>query len=299
MGKVQTPVEPTQDHTTSPTCVGIRAADGEVCGRDEIYSPKYQLCNTCYTRACRKKLLSTLTKYKKDRFIRGPKAPPKEDSTTEGASRDKSSTFAYGAFDTAGMEPWERSFVLSRKKDVTEHFEDPTSKGIAHRWVLAELLLEQLNKHAEDYQAAEDFAKLTAVLTQMDKVEKRVQGLQKELNFLPSQTMEDKKIEDIFSNMITNHRIHKATHVAEFDHAEIELMAKKGMDVEFETMRISEITGRLAKERARALVMVTVGAALDVTREVFGLDDEQATDLMERFAVRLKDKVPEIIPLVD
>lgn len=225
--------------------------------------------------------------------------PQFEDGLIDSSDPDESKSFAYGKFDVAGLDKWERTFLLARKKDVAEHFEDPTSKGIAHRWVQAELLLEQLRQRATAYYSDENHKGFDTVLAQINKMEKMVQGLQKELNFLPSQTADEKKIEEIFSNMVTAHRMHKAQYVTGFDHEEIELMVAKGMDVELEKVRIAEITGRLARERARALVVVILSVVLEVAREVFGLDDGQSEDLMERLAVRLKSRIAEVLPLVD
>ena len=311
------PITPPKDATTNPTCVGIRPS-GDVCASPDIKSTKYQLCSTCYTNNSRLKKLATMTVYKKPQYgkradgskqVKKPPPVPKtlEPDFSDGElllaeddfGDDTSKSFAYGRFDVSGLDRWEKTFVFNRKKDVVEKFDDPSSRGIAHRWVLAELSLEQLRRKAAQYQSTEDFAKLNQVLTQMNKIEKMVQDLQKELSFLPSQTMEDKKIEEVFSNMATSYKKHKAHYVADFDDDEIELMVAKGMDVELERTRITEITGRLAKERARAIHMIIVDSALEVARETFGLDDRQSADYVERMTVRIKSKVPEMIPLVD
>lgn len=290
-----------------PTCVGIRT-DGDVCGSPNIKSRKYQLCNTCYTRACRTGALAALKVYHKARYSprdyqktdKKPKSPRFESSPDDvSTEKESKQSFSYGKFDVSGMEKWEKAFVFSRKKDVAEAFDDPTSKGIAHRWVQSELFLERLRRKAMEYQEAEDFVKLNAALSQIDRMEKMVQGLQKELNFLPSQTAEDKKVEEIFSNMEINYRKHKARLVAGFDAKEVELMVKKGMNVELERKRLAEITGRLSMERARSLVISIVDAAMDVARDVFNINDEQAMDLMERLSVRVKSKIPEIVPFID
>jgi hypothetical protein len=197
------------------------------------------------------------------------------------------------------MQPWEKAFVFSRKKDVGEHFDDPASKGIAHRWVLAELMLERQRRKAMEYQSNEESAKLDKALGQIDKMEKMVQSLQKELNFLPSQTLEEKKIEEVFSNMYDDYRNHKTHYVAGFDEEEIQLMLKKKMDVPLEQTRLSEITGRLSRERARALVRILVDSCLDVCRDTFSLNEKQIEDVLERLLMRVKTKAPAIKPLID
>jgi hypothetical protein len=130
-------------------------------------------------------------------------------------------------------------------------------------------------------------------------MEKMVQSLQKELNFLPSQTLEEKKIEEVFSNMYDDYRNHKTHYVAGFDEEEIQLMLKKKMDVPLENKRLSEITGRLARERARAIKRIMVDSCMDVCRDVFGLDDAQVEDLLERWLMRVKTKAPAIKGLID
>lgn len=228
-----------------------------------------------------------------------PEFQTAEDILSDSEDTDDSKSFVFGKFDVSGLDLWERTFLANRRRDVAEHFEDPTSKGIAHRWVQSELLLEQLQRKATVALNGDDSKGLNMFLATIDRVEKSVQGLQKELNFLPSQTFEERKAEEIFSNMVIDFRLNKAKYVVGFDKEEEALMMAKGMNVELERKRLSAITGRLSRERARAILVIFLGSMMEVATETFGLGENQAEDLMERLVVRVKSKAPEITPLID
>jgi hypothetical protein len=211
-----------------------------------------------------------------------------------------STPLKYGTFSSEGYDKWEIGFLRTRRTELAHLFDDPSKKGLAHRMILAELECERLGRRATFYsQNRKTLVLAEKTLTLKDRVEKTVRELQKELLFLPSQTQEEKKIEEVFTEMARKFQEYKAKYAVGFDADEVALMSKKGMNVEFEKARLAEITGRLSKERAKDLARVILVTVFDGMREMFTITDVQMEDIIEKLLQKLRDTVPTMAPLID
>jgi hypothetical protein len=211
-----------------------------------------------------------------------------------------STPLKYGTFSSEGYDKWEIGFLRTRRTELAHLFDDPSKKGLAHRMILAELECERLGRRATFYsQNRKTLVLAEKTLTLKDRVEKTVRELQKELLFLPSQTQEEKKIEEVFTEMARKFQEYKAKYTVGFDADEVALMAKKGMNVEFEKARLAEITGRLSKERAKDLARVILATVFDGMREMFTISDVQMEDIIEKLLQKLRNIAPTMAPLID
>lgn len=301
------------NHPQTSICVRIKR-DGIRCTKP-VFSVKYQLCRSCYSVASRRKGLAEMKVYRPDAYTTSDKKigrPPKPrgrqkkdksvieiPDVVESTDTSTEPSLAYGVFESSAFEKWEMDFIRRRKRDLEHFFEDPSSKGLAHRLVLHELNLERLRRRQREAVDKKEFGAVDKISSLLDKGEKTINTIQKELMFLPSQTMEEKKFEEVLSELHKQYQKYKAEYVVEFTPDEMALMTVKGLNISFEKGKLKEITGRLAKERARALARVLIVSFMELMIDLYQLDQKTAEDLILKLRQKCKEVVPAIEEFVD
>ena len=327
--------EELKDLGSSPRCVEIKR-NGKRCKRP-VFSQKYQLCRTCYGLASNAGTLKSHAMYRtkrkkgnkekriKRRKTQGslpdvpqyihPDATPMDDSK-ESTATDKPPTtveleseydgilnapLVYGKFDNKGgnFARWELVFLNRRRDELSHFFDRPESSGLAHRMILLELQSERLRRRAEAYTLIDDVGKTEKVMQLVERMEKTIRDLQKELLFLPRDIQDEYRTEEVFTELQNKFQQYKAQYAVEFDREQIELMSKKKMDVKFEKTRLAHLTTRFSKECARELSKVLLSNVFNSIRVSLELTPERMDDLIEKVLYQLRAAVPEMKEYID